>query len=374
MLGLEFGSRLLSFIREPRDPHSIVFSPFNLMQAFGALQDASNGDSKLEVDEFLGAQDLDPLIQHLSQQYSSSQSITFSNYLLLRDDCDINPEFVQTHPATHLQSFSARNLPQTVQFINQAVNRDTKGKVRQILNAGDVDERSVVFFVSTLYFKGTWQIPFPVEDNEIGPFNHDNDVQVEYMFLHQSVQGYLDTPEFQLLEMEYKSPDNMVFGMLLPKGTNSFSLPHALEDLQHIFHERLVLDAERISVLQVPKFKIECTFKHAILDALVQSGADALLNNADLSNLANPPPGAAFQINMVIHKAVIEVDNTATVATAATVIGGIESAAAPSERPPSPPPIEFIADHTFVFYIRDTQEPGTILFLGTFNGREGKED
>lgn len=67
-----------------------------------------------------------------------------------------------------------------------------------------------------------------------------------------------------------------------------------------------------------------------------------------------------IHISDVIHKAVIEVKETGTVAAAATAIG-------------TPPPIDFIstevftADHPFIFFIR-YEENGAIVFQGKFTG------
>ena len=60
--------------------------------------------------------------------------------------------------------------------------------------------------------------------------------------------------------------------------------------------------------------------------------------------------------SQVIQKAMIEVDEEGTVAAAATaIIGETESF--------SPPREEFIADHPFLFFLRDLQT-GLLLFQG----------
>ena len=64
-------------------------------------------------------------------------------------------------------------------------------------------------------------------------------------------------------------------------------------------------------------------------------------------------------ISDVIHKAFCEINEEGTEAAAATGVV-MERAAAPVNQPP---PVEFKADHPYLYLIRDTQT-GSLLFLG----------
>uniref|UniRef100_A0A2C9JSV9 Serpin domain-containing protein n=1 Tax=Biomphalaria glabrata TaxID=6526 RepID=A0A2C9JSV9_BIOGL len=66
-------------------------------------------------------------------------------------------------------------------------------------------------------------------------------------------------------------------------------------------------------------------------------------------------------ISQVLHKAVIEVKETGTVAAAATVVGVSLTSVQ------LPPTQAFTADHPFVYFLRDNQT-GQILFQGKFSG------
>jgi hypothetical protein len=85
---------------------------------------------------------------------------------------------------------------------------------------------------------------------------------------------------------------------------------------------------------------------------------DAFSNSADFSGITNPSV-AMLKISAVVHKATISVDETGTVATAATGIGFVELSVVSIP----PPPIVFDADHPFLFMIRDDQS-GSVLFMG----------
>lgn len=65
----------------------------------------------------------------------------------------------------------------------------------------------------------------------------------------------------------------------------------------------------------------------------------------------------------VIHQAFIGVDEAGTEATAATAVVLPVAASAPMPGPPPPPPVRFIANHPFLYLIRDNRS-GEILFMG----------
>src|SRR5262249_44036035 len=81
---------------------------------------------------------------------------------------------------------------------------------------------------------------------------------------------------------------------------------------------------------------------------------------ADFTGIANPPkPTDRLYIAKVFHKAFVKVDEKGTEAAAATAVSMGRGGAAP----PPAAPLEFRADHPFLFFLRDTRS-GVILFMG----------
>ena len=79
--------------------------------------------------------------------------------------------------------------------------------------------------------------------------------------------------------------------------------------------------------------------------------------NADFSGMA---PGDHTPIGYVTHKAFVDVNEEGTEAAAATAV----------VRQDSPDPLPFVAEHPFVFLIRDVKH-GTILFMGRVMNPKG---
>lgn len=81
-----------------------------------------------------------------------------------------------------------------------------------------------------------------------------------------------------------------------------------------------------------------------------------MADQANLTGIASVP-GEPLHIGMVIHKAFIDVDEEGREAAAATAAITVGAGRISTE------PIPFVADHPFVYIIRDNRT-GDILFMG----------
>ena len=79
---------------------------------------------------------------------------------------------------------------------------------------------------------------------------------------------------------------------------------------------------------------------------------------ADFTGLSDSPEAKLLYISAVIHKSFVSIDETGTEAAAAAAM----LLSVGCEEPITPPP-SFIADHPFIYLIRDVKT-GSILFLG----------
>jgi serpin B len=106
--------------------------------------------------------------------------------------------------------------------------------------------------------------------------------------------------------------------------------------------------------LALPKFKLTSQFQ--LSTALKALGmTSAFSDRADFSRMST---GERLKISEVLHKAFVDVNEQGTEAAAATAVL-IETTAAPIPQEP----VDFTADHPFVFLLRDNRT-GAILFLG----------
>ena len=75
--------------------------------------------------------------------------------------------------------------------------------------------------------------------------------------------------------------------------------------------------------------------------------------------------GVSCRISKVLHKARIDLNSGGIEGAAVTSVEMTETAVGPDEN--APLPIEFYADHPFVYIISESTS-GTILFEGVFRG------
>ncbi len=111
----------------------------------------------------------------------------------------------------------------------------------------------------------------------------------------------------------------------------------------------------------IPKFEVAPAQSLALAADLRAMGMQAAFDRqkADFTGIANPPrPDDRLFIGNVFHKAFVKVDEKGTEAAAATaVVMPRAGSAAPAK------PLEFKADHPFLFFIRDNAS-GLVLFMG----------
>jgi serpin B len=132
---------------------------------------------------------------------------------------------------------------------------------------------------------------------------------------------------------------------LSPDGLAALEGDLTFENLERWFS---VLSEVQMDVV-LPRFKMET--KYTLNETLATMGMpSAFTPSADFSSMTDDPE---WFIHIVVHQAFVEVNEEGTEAAAATgVSGGVTSV------PPS-----FVANHPFVFLIRD-QVTNSILFLG----------
>lgn len=254
-----------------------------------------------------------------------------------------------------LEEVDFKSAPEPArQHINQWVEDRTEKRIKDLLPGGSVRSDTRLVLVNAIYFKADWLDKFEKSRTHDADFFVTPQDKVQAPTMVQTGQyRYAETDDAQVLELAYLgAPTAMT--IVLPKAKDGLSKlegslsPAALEGWL------AKLRPERVNV-RLPKFKIESMFRLAeVLGAMGMT--DALdPTKADFSGMDGTKE---LFVNEVIQKTFCAVDEDGTEAAAATAVMMRAGAAAPSE-----PPKDFIADHPFLFMIRDTKT-GSILFLG----------
>jgi len=243
----------------------------------------------------------------------------------------------------------------TRQKINTWVEEKTEQKISELISPGVLDSLTRLVLVNAIYFKGTWAHQFAAGQTHEGSFHPTGGeaIQVQMMYQKNSFR-YTEDENVQVLELPYTGSDLSML-VVLPKakdGLGQLEASLTTENLQ-IWENSL---AETEVNVTLPRFELAFPFR--LDDALQSMGmTDAFTGAADFSGMEQT---RELYLGAVLHKAFIAVNEEGTEAAAATaVIMQTKSISFMS--------VDFVADHPFVFLIRDTRT-GTLLFLGRMVG------
>ncbi len=244
--------------------------------------------------------------------------------------------------------------------INGWVATRTRDRIRDLIPEGALDSDTRMVLTNAVYFRGDWASQFEANATSPQTFHAASGARpVPTMhqtsrFRHAAAEGV------QLLEMPYAAGE---LSMLVALPTERDGLA-ALEDrLDADALRTWVAAMERRNVdVALPKFRVDPAEPIALAATLVDMGMRDAFDGAraDFSGMADPAAneGTPLYISAVFHKAFVAVDEEGTEAAAATaVVMTRESAAMMPEDA-----VAFVADHPFLFFIRDAS--GAILFMG----------
>jgi len=237
--------------------------------------------------------------------------------------------------------------------INDWVSQKTRKRIRDLLAKGTIRPLTRLVLTNAIYFKGQWALKFDPKRTRNAWFSVSPTKQSSVAMMNRTDRfGYMETPDFQALQIPYAGNDlSMV--VFLPKsktGLKAFEKTLTAKNLTK-WLERPKLRRQKV-VVSVPKFKLTSRFELA--DVLAKMGMpDAFSREADFSGMDG---SRDLSISAVVHKAFVEVNEEGTEAAGAT--GVVFGLTAVRERPPV-----FKADHRFVFMIRH-DPTGNVLFLG----------
>jgi len=254
-----------------------------------------------------------------------------------------------------------RSAENSRKHINDWTAKETQDRIKDLIPAGAVDGETRLVLTNAIYFLGDWMTPFKKESTAPAAFRATKSEAKDVPTMKQVDQfKFAATDSVKLLEMPYQGGE-LAMTLVLPDAIDGLD---AMEQrLTKATLDRWIgaLHPERVSVA-LPKFEIDPKASLSLGDTLKALGMPLAFDaaKADFTGIANPPkPEDRLYIGKVFHKAFVKLDEKGTEAAAATAVVMPRGTGAP----PSAPPLEFRADHPFLFLLRDIRS-GMILFMG----------
>ncbi|KAH0853919.1 hypothetical protein HID58_092772 [Brassica napus] len=239
--------------------------------------------------------------------------------------------------------FSTNTKAEIVRMeVNAWALRHTNNLIKDLLPQGSVTSQTEWIYGNALYFKGSWEKKFDSYLTKNKPFHLVNgeSVSVPFMSSHnnQYVKAYDD---FKVLRLDYqqgRDDADRKFSMyfyLPDKRDGLDNLLKRLTSTHGFLDSHIPRYKDRVGEFRIPKFKINFGFE-----------ASKAFDD--------------FELNVSLYqKAFIEIDEVGTEAAAATALRKSTGGCRPIVRKM----IDFVADHPFLFMIREDRT-GIVMFVG----------
>lgn len=341
------------------------YSPLSLSLALGmALEGARDetasqmaGVLHLPLDESRRREGVAQLIALVNMPARKSR-LHLANAIWLQKDFQVLKTYLEVVAsiydgrATNVDFINRRE--EARRMINDWTAEKTADKIKDLIPPGVLNPLTQLVLTNAVYFRGLWLLPFNPELTRPEKFYLDEGKEVEVPMMRLTGERarfpYLETEDWQLLEMLYEGKDLSML-ILLPRQKDLSRLESKLtaEALETWKKE---LKEERVDVY-LPRFKMET--KYFLKEKLVSLGMPiAFSSQANFSGINGQKD---LFLQQVIHQAFVEVNEEGTEAAGATGVIVSRTAYIPEKK------FIFRADHPFLFIIQE-KTSGVMLFLG----------
>lgn len=246
--------------------------------------------------------------------------------------------------------------------VNSWAEKETNGLIKELLPSGSVDGSTRLILANALYFKGAWNEKFDASKTRDSNFYLTDGSSVQVPFMASKKKQFLRAFDgFKVLTLPYKQgEDKRRFAMyfFLPDDRNGLqSLVEKLGSESGFIDRHLPLQEVEVGEFRIPKFKI--SFELEASKVLKELGLVLpFTGEGDLSEMVDSPHGQDLYVSSIFHKSFIEVNEEGSEAAAASA-AVIKLRALLMDGP-----IDFVADHPFLFLIREDMT-GVVLFIGS---------
>ena len=346
---------------------NLFFSPYSISSALAMTDAGARGETALQMEKVLrlgpGGGEAHAAFNAFRQRLDAVEAhgdvqLAVANSLWPQKDYPFLPDYLELVKARYAAAIEpldfAGNPEGARTTINRWVEEKTREKIRDLIAPGNLDPLTRLVLVNAIYFKGSWASRFDAARTAEADFQVAADSIAKVAMMEQAGKyPYGETDECQVLKLPYAGGDlSMV--VVLPREKDGLAALESQLSPERLAEWTSPLAERNVRVL-LPKFKM--TWGAAELSGNLKAlgMADAFdENRADFSGMDGRK--GWLYIGLVLHKAFVEVNEEGTEAAAATAVA-MKVKAMPR------PPVEFRADHPFLFWIQE-EETGAILFLG----------
>jgi len=355
---------------------NILISPLSISYALMMVNKGASDNTSNNILSTLNIKP-DDINRHYSliQKYSnnlSKRNLSIGNSVWIqKDECYLpNTNYISFIDTVFKgQAFYvdfSNNTLKIIQDINNWAFESTNGMIDDIVSKNDIKRTTVQALLNTVYFKASWLTPFDTTKTELDYFNIDTNNKKEvYMMNKRNRYPYYSNADFQLLELQYV--DNNISMLIFLPNDNDLNL--LIDDIDA---SKLKESIDSLKIrpghVSIPIFKNETSYslkKHLksmgmnVPFSPNLASFDAFWNYNKNCFESSPK----HYIDLISHKANIDLDENGVEVAAATVVimNRITSIS------PFIDPFNFKANKPFLYIIYD-KEYENIIFIGKYMG------
>jgi serpin B len=232
-----------------------------------------------------------------------------------------------------------------VSAINRWVDAKTLGKIPVLLD--QIPPEAVMYLINAMHFKSLWKQQFETGSTQKSMFKtHEHEVMADMMYGKKMPMLHFRDSELELTELAYGN-GQFCMTILMPAADPEDFLSQLTSESLNQY-----LNLADTVTMNIHMLKFSLAFEMKLNDVLKAMGLKrAFADNAELGGLFQQK--LSVKVSEVLHKAVIEVDESGTEAAAVTSVG-IELTSMP---------MEVDLNRPFIFMIRE-RHTQAILFSG----------
>ncbi|KAL2928457.1 Serpin-Z3 [Bienertia sinuspersici] len=379
-----FGLKVANYILQKNvitSNNNVVCSPLSMNTVLNIIALGSTGQTLKQLQKLTGCKDVhgfNVMAAKLAGVVKKSKDvleISSVNSVWVDQRYSLNDSFQKVMRDLHRAQVRSVNFVNKVDEVVKEVNlwaqKESRGLIKEIISKSFIEQQfTMLLLVNALYFKGTWVDKFNPKHTQDGNFHLLNGGIIRVPFLDKTNTCYMyGTFEgCQVLKMPYKDerqsshgkkPRTFSMYIILPKQKDGLSI--LLDKLHNLDYSNMFkkLQFERIRNILIPKFDFECDF--SLEEHMKHLGLTLPFHEdcKDLTRIVALPTGENLYVSKIIQKCRVVLDENGTEAVAFTrFVGTIGQASRLSLSH-----INFVADHPFMFMIREDVS-GVILFVG----------
>ena len=361
----EFFDKTVEEFLTEEDGKNKVYSPLNVYMALSMLAEVTDTESRQQILELLGAEDIEELRMQVNSLWNSNycddKAVTsiLANSFWLSENINYNQPVMDILSENYYaSSYRGEMGSEDYNKVLQGwLNEQTGGLLEEQVKDVGFDSQTIMALASAIYFQAKWVDSFSENATKEGIF-HSWGGDLTCDFMNQSVSdSYYWGDDYTAVAKKLEGSGSM--WLILPdEGVSPEAVIQSGEVMDLIMNNDDLENKKFLQInLSMPKFDV--TSDTDLKEGLSKLGIIDVFDSSvsDFSPITSEVKG--ISLSKVEHTARVMADEEGCTATAYTVMMADGAVMPPEEE------VDLVLDRPFVFAI--TSDTGMPLFMGAVN-------